>query len=164
MTYHIGLHDILPFLEHLTTNQFVLTVPDSLAFTDGINHDIGLYVEHLNDIIHFNQNAIASGVKYSKSFTDTITFTQDIIRVYEPIIVDHLNFTQVIDRSFLFTNNLILSEFLVYDSGTFLPDTLIFTQLVTPNHKHNIIAFADILVFNSNVQIYVIPTRGNQGL
>jgi len=162
--YNIGLTDLLPFLEHLSTNQFIISLPDKLAFKDAINQDVGLYVRHLHDVIDFRQIATASGVRRHVNITNTLFLTQNIRRVHESIIVDHLHFTQTADRLFLFNNVLFFSDHITYDSGKFLPDILTFTQTVKVNHKYSNVLITDTLIFKSNVQIYVIPTRGSQGL
>lgn len=162
--YNIGLTDLLPFLEHLSTNQFIISLPDKLAFKDSINQNVGLYVEHLSDKLSLRQIAIASGVHRHVSITNTLSLTQSIRRVYESIIVDHLHFTQTADRAFLFNNVLFFSDHITYDNGKFLPDVLTFTQTVKVNHKYSNVLITDTLIFKSNAQIYVIPTRGSQGL
>jgi hypothetical protein len=163
--HHIGLTDLLPFLEHISTNQFIIKVPDSIVFDDAISNTFtGSYEENLNDKLNFRQIAIASNVHRHITLTQNLSFFQLITRVYEPIIVDHLHFTQIAYRTFACADNLSFIEGFVYDNCTFLPDTLNFTQIVTPNHKWSNKVFTDTLVFNSNVRVYVIPTRGHQGL
>jgi hypothetical protein len=165
MTTHIiGLKNILGIIDRVTTNQHLVKLADSLTFSDGINQDVGLYVEKLEDKLNFIQNVNVTGVKYKSSLSQNIAFTQNIRRVYEKIIVDHLHFTQTADRSFQFVDGLIFSESIRYDNGTYLPDKLVFIETVNVNHKYGSIIFTDILVFTDNTTIYVIPTRGHQGL
>jgi hypothetical protein len=159
MAIHVvGIHDVLPLIDRLSTNQAIISINDALIFSDEINNGVS-YVD-FNDKLAFKQNIIVAGQKLSRTLNDTLIFTQNLQQVFELILRDKLTFIQGVDRSFYFNNTLTFIDSISYDNSTLLNDQLSFINFININHLRSNKLFSDSLILSDFTTAYVLPISG----